>query len=424
MTSTPPAKEPHYTKIAEWVSECGANGMEAAVYQHLAKRLHHASGSRQVDPSRARLANDVGLKKPDDVDPYLRALAVLGAIVIHAKKGVRTTYELPLWPPDGYDGPLNTFAADKWQKDDPAAYKAWRAERRAIVEAAEAPYAVKKRARVAKTAARKKANTATDVPVATGRSEENDVPVATGRHQPVATGTHRPVATGTNQDDRNEQTNTGDGRRPTTGSSELSGGGCAATAQADPPVEKAKPADLGAVVRTIPPLLVTQLEQDWPRGLPTEVNTLIEKVLLEEMRTVEQVTERMRRRWEEFGYEVDAYDGSGNGIRSALGVLEELLSTSKCWGNNVFCEDGADLNTGAVCPRCEEARLAKLAADGQARPHPQDGEPVPGPRRPADPERDPLRYCLRCDDRAFRAPEPGLCVPCTRAVAEEAPVLR
>ena len=169
--STPPAKEPHYTKISEWVSECGANGMETAVYQHLAKRLNHASGSRIVDPSRARLAADVGLKKLDDVDPYLRALEALGAVVIHAQKGMRTKYELPLYPPEGYDGPVNTFAADKWQKEDPKGYAAWRAGRRALVEAAEAPYAAKRRARVAKSAAKRRAPRTPDVPVVTGRSD-------------------------------------------------------------------------------------------------------------------------------------------------------------------------------------------------------------------------------------------------------------
>lgn len=418
--SIPPAKEPHYTKVAEWVSECGANGMEAAAYQHLAKRLHHATGSRTVDPSRARLANDIGLKKPDDVDPYLRALAVLGAIVIHAKKGFRTTYELPLRPPDGYDGPLNTFAADRWQKDDPASYKAWRANRRAMVEAAEAPYAEKKRARTAKTAARKKANAAPNVPVVTGRSEEDDVPVTTGTHQPVVTGTHRPVTTGTNQYETNEQTNTGDGRRPTTGSTGPGGSGCAATEDEDPPVERVKPAVLGAVLRGIPRMLADRLEQDWPRGLPTSVNTAISQALAEEMRSPEQLVERMGRRWVAFGYEVATYDSAGEGVRSPLGVLEELLSPSKCWGNNPFCEDGTDLATGAECPRCAEARADKRAVDDKARPHPQHEPPVPRPRRPARAQPKPPYTCIRCDRRAFREEEPtGLCRPCQREVAEE-----
>jgi hypothetical protein len=368
--STPPAREPHYTKIGEWVSECGANGMEAAAYQHLAKRLNHASGSRIVDPSRARLAADLGLKKPDDVDPYLRGLEALGAIVIHAKKGLRTKYELPLWPPEGYDGPANTYAADKWQKDDPKSYAAWRARRRGLVDAAEAPYAAKRRARVAKSTAKKRA----DVPVVTGTSKGPDVPVTTGTPLPVVTGTHHPVATGTNQDDANEQTNMGDGRRPTTGSTGQSGGGSAASDKMNPPSQKPKPASIRIVVEAIPAPLARLLEKDWPRGLPGEVTDLIEKGLTGEQRTAQQLADRIGRRWTAFGYEDAALSATSNGLRAPVGVLLELLSASKCWGNNPNCEDGVDRNTDAPCPRCEEDREDRIRA----------AEPDPAPEPPRE----------------------------------------
>jgi hypothetical protein len=371
--STPAAREPHYTKIGEWVSECGANGMEAAAYQHLAKRLNHASGSRIVDPSRARLAADLGLKKPDDVDPYLRGLEALGAIVIHAKKGLRTKYELPLWPPEGYDGPANTYAADKWQKDDPKSYAAWRARRRGLVDAAEAPYAAKRRARVAKSTAKKRA----DVPVVTGRSKGPDVPVTTGTPLPVVTGTHHPVATGTNQDDANEQTNMGDGRRPTTGSTGQSGGGSAASDKMNPPSQKPKPASIRIVVEAIPAPLARLLEKDWPRGLPGEVTDLIEKGLTGEQRTAQQLADRIGRRWTAFGYEDAALSATSSGLRAPVGVLLELLSASKCWGNNPNCEDGVDRNTDALCPRCEEAREDRIrAAEPASAPEPPRQHPT------------------------------------------------
>lgn len=367
--STPPAKEPHYTKIGEWVSECGANGMETAVYQHLAKRLNHASGARTVDPSRARLAADVGLKKPDDVDPYLRALEALGAVVIHAKKGMRTKYELPLWPPEGYDGPANTFAADKWQKDDPKGYAAWRARRRALVEAAEAPYAAKRRARVAKSTAKRSTAQTPDVPVTTGRFDGEDVPVATGTHRPATTGTHQPVATGTNQDDANDQTNMGDGRQAPTGSRAPGDGGSAASAREIDLGNKPKPATLRAVVEGMPDPLKQLLQEDWPRGLPGRVNELIESGLTAEHRTAAQLLERMARRWQAFGYEDALLSQTGEGIRRGIGVLEELLSPSKCWGNNIDCEDGIELYTDTPCPRCEEAREDRIRA----------AEPAPAP---------------------------------------------
>lgn len=392
--STPPAKEPHYTKVSEWVSECGTNGMEAAVYQHLAKRLHHASGSRIVDPSRARLAADVGLKKPDDVDPYLRALEALGTVVIHAKKGMRTKYELPLWPPDGYDGPANTYAADKWQKDDPKGYAEWRARRRALVEAAEAPYAAKRRARVAKSTARKRTSQAPEVPVATGRSGREDVPVTTGTHQPVVTGNHQPVATGTNQDDENDQTNMGDGRQATTGSRAIRDGGCAASKGEIGAVDKPKPAELRAVVEGVPEPLKQLLQEDWPRELPGRVNELIEAGLIREHRTPGQLLERMARRWQVFGYEDALLSQSGEGIRRSIGVLEELLSPSKCDGNNIDCEDGIELYTEQVCPRCEENREDRQAAwktsEPDAVPVQQRSQPVaackplPQPRADVD----------------------------------------
>lgn len=385
--STPPAKEPHYTKISEWVSECGATGMEAAVYQHLAKRLHHASGPRIVDPSRARLAADVGLKKMDDVDPYLRALEALGVVVIHAKKGVRTKYELPLWPPDGYDGPANTFAADKWQKDDPAGYAAWRAGRRALVEAAEAPYAEKRRARVAKSTARKRSLKGPNVPVATGRSDGADVPVATGTYQPVATGDHLPVATGTNQDDQNDQTNMGDGRQASTTSRAPGDGGSAASAREIDLGNKPKPATLRAVVEGMPYPLKQLLQEDWPRGLPGRVNELIESGLTAEHRTAAQLLERMARRWQGFGYEDALLSQSGEGIRRGIAVLEELLAPSKCWGNNIDCEDGIELYTGRECPRCSEARQEKFGTREEADPEDAPAQaPAPAPERHPVPE--------------------------------------
>jgi hypothetical protein len=398
--STPAEREPHYSKISEWVSECGANGMETAVHQHLAKRLNHASGSRIVDPSRARLAADVGLKKADDVDPYLRALEALSVIVIHAKKGFRTKYELLLWPPDGYDGPTNTHAADKWQKEDPEGYAAWRARRRALVDAAEAPYAAKRRARVDKSTQRKRTPKDPGVPVATGRSQNPDVPVVTGTPLPVVTGTHHPVATGTNQDDENDQTNMGDGRRPATGSRDVGDGGSAASDKTNPPSQNPKSADMRTVVEAIPEPLKKLLEEDWPRGLPSSINELIGKGLIRDQRTAQQLVERMGRRWWRFGYEGALLSRDGKGIDRAMGVLEELLSASKCSGNNLYCEDGTDVNTGDTCPRCEEAAEDRSRAfkEKQA-PEPKHDRPVATP--PAARPLPPPRVEIPDDDRTY-----------------------
>jgi hypothetical protein len=453
MTAHGQAKEPHYTKVPEWVTESGVVGMELAVYHHLAKRLHHTSASRTVDPSRVRLATDVGLKKADDVDPYLRGLAALGVIVIHGKKGVRTTYELPLFPPEGWDGPSNTHVADKWQSSDPKGYSEWKARQRAKVAAAEAPFAAKRKARVAKSKA-KKALADPDRPVATGRSADFDVPVGTDTHQPVGTGRHLPVGTGTNQTTHDDQTNVGDGRRPSTSGDGPREGGRAASGKTAPagkefrgdyesqqgglrdpqpspmnlPDESAgdgrrpptgsrcetRPptAALRTVIQRIPGVLAAQLQSEFPRGLPASVNEAVGLALTGEQRTVEQVVARLERRWMDWAYENDAVAESGSGLARPLGVLLTLLGPSACWGNNARCEDGTDIDTGVACPRCEEARADKAAARRGESVPPTDGYSVPF-QRPADSEPSPYVQCTGAGCGVKMMPtEDGLCREC------------
>jgi uncharacterized membrane protein len=69
----------------------------------------------------------------------------------------------------------------------------------------------------------------------------------------------------------------------------------------------------------------------------------------------------MARRWQAFGYEDALLSQSGEGIRRGIGVLEELLSPSKCDGNNIDCEDGIVLYSGQECPRCQESREDRAA---------------------------------------------------------------
>lgn len=180
----------------------------------------------------------------------------------------------------------------------------------------------------------------------------------------------------------------GDGRSPTTGSRSERTGGSAATGQITTLVDKPKPAELRAVVEGVPGPLKQLLQVDWPRGLPGRVNELIEAGLTREHRTADQLLERMARRWQAFGYEDALLSQSGDGIRRSIGVLEELLSPSKCWGNNIDCEDGTELYTDRECPRCAEARQDRGAAQGHDAPEPVDTQapPTPAPPRPPVPE--------------------------------------
>lgn len=176
----------------------------------------------------------------------------------------------------------------------------------------------------------------------------------------------------------------GDGRSPSTGSTGLVGGGYAASDSESNTTIKAKPGELRTVVEGIPDPLKKLLEQDWPRGLPSSVNQLIEAGLTREHRTPAQLLERMDRRWQHFGYEDALLSQSGEGIRRGLGVLEELLSPSKCWGNNIDCEDGTELHTGRECPRCAEAREDRINARAESIP---DQAPAARQDRPPEPAR-------------------------------------
>jgi hypothetical protein len=355
------ASEPYFTKIPEWATERAASGMAQAAYQHLAKRLNRERGDRIVDPSRARLAADLGLKKEDYVDPYLRELAVLGMVQPITAKGKRTRYFLPEWPPEGYDGPMSTVEADRWQRKDPAGYQAWRAAQRALVEAAEAPYKEKSRTRVARSVAKKAAAVAApEVPVVTGTSDGGDPPVATGRYLPVVTGTYPPVATGSNQTRPDEGTSSGDGRRPGAGDRPLGFGGFAAPAQQHEPGKTVMPwREIGQLLSAIPAPLASLLEGMFPAGLPPEVNAAAARVLAEP-RTVAEAQGRLARRW--LRYEDDALSLSGRGIDQAVAVLYELLAPSYCEGNNVRCEDGYDLDRQDDCRLCTADKAAFRAA--------------------------------------------------------------
>ena len=144
------------------------------------------------------------------------------------------------------------------------------------------------------------------------------------------------------------------------------------------------------VVEGVPEPLKQLLQEDWPRGLPGRVNELIEKGLTREHRTAAQLLERMARRWQAFGYEDALLSQTGEGVRKSIGVLEELLSPSKCKGNNIDCEDGIEMHTGLECPRCQEAREDRFGQRPDAKPEKTPDvrptvrvaqHPVPEPRQ-------------------------------------------
>ncbi|MEV7681583.1 hypothetical protein AB0O64_23960 [Streptomyces sp. NPDC088341] len=204
----------------------------------------------------------------------------------------------------------------------------------------------------------------------------------------------------------------GDGRRPSTGGEGLGKGGRAASGKTKTVKVKVGAAAMRAVAGAIPAPLAALLEQDWPTGLPGSVNEAVCKALFDEQRTVQEVVERVGRRWTLWSYEDAAVAQSGDGIARPLGVLLTLLGPSACWGNNARCEDGTDIDTGAVCPRCEEAREDKAAAEQGQDAMPAAGYSVPF-QRPVDAEPSPYVQCRGAGcGRKMLPTEDGLCREC------------
>ncbi|TQE33188.1 winged helix-turn-helix domain-containing protein [Streptomyces ipomoeae] len=204
----------------------------------------------------------------------------------------------------------------------------------------------------------------------------------------------------------------GDGRRPSTGGDGRAMGGEAASGKASPPRVNVPAAALRAVTSAIPKPLASLLEQDWSTGLPADVNQAVAAALGDEQRTVEELVERMERRWSQWAYEDAAVAQSGDGIARPLGVLLTLLGPSACWGNNIRCEDGIDLDTGAECPRCVEAREDKAAKSGSGQGPLESSYSVPF-QRPAAAQPSPYVRCegAGCGVKMLPTAD-GLCREC------------
>ncbi|MFD5881053.1 hypothetical protein [Streptomyces yangpuensis] len=158
------------------------------------------------------------------------------------------------------------------------------------------------------------------------------------------------------------------------------------------------------------------LAAEFPQGLPAAVLAeAVTEALVGEQRTVKQLVERVERRWLLWSYEDHAASESGPGLDRPVGVLLTLLGPSACWGNHARCEDGVDLDSGLVCPRCEEARQDRAAElRAESRPELGSGYAVPfqAPRR----EPSPYVRCTACAVKMMPADD-GLCGDCREDAA-------
>jgi len=243
----------------------------------------------------------------------------------------------------------------------------------------------------------------------------------------------------------------------TSGGSEAEGGsGFAAAAkegsssdqedtQAEVPGQRAEGPELSrehlsavrAVEALLPPALRVLLpHQQFPRrNRPAVLEAL-------QSRTVEQLRERVARRWMAYGYEPALHDGA---IAHPIGAALELVIPSR-YCPDLSCEDGTMVDTGTECRACVERRALRRAARAAGRLETSSGSrtavarpeciicraPFPG----AVPEGGECHRCLQEAEAAFqaltvrladqhdRAPEPPAAMQDEPEVDEETARLR
>ncbi|MGW4731769.1 helix-turn-helix domain-containing protein [Streptomyces shenzhenensis] len=121
----------------------------------------------------------------------------------------------------------------------------------------------------------------------------------------------------------------------------------------DPKLTREQVAAVHAVEAALPAPLVAGL----PYGhIPNRNRPAVLAAL--ESRTIEQLAERVARRWVAYGYEPALHDGL---IRSFVGAAVELIApTPHC--PDPSCEDGLMIDTGGNCRACVERRAERRVA--------------------------------------------------------------
>ena len=172
---------------------------------------------------------------------------------------------------------------------------------------------------------------------------------------------------------------------------------------------KAEYAAISAVLELLPDALAKAL----PEKTPTNVRVAVLEALAVGApyeRTPAQLVEyRVMPRWN--GYWAAKFY-AGELKRGPVGPLLSMLKhQAEC--SDLACEDRVNIHTGEPCRSCEVRREDKRADRRAEAPTAQSAERAPVSELPVTvpSQVHPLRNCDGCD-RAFRAPEPGLCRDC------------
>ncbi|MFF4385572.1 hypothetical protein ACFY0G_02080 [Streptomyces sp. NPDC001552] len=182
-----------------------------------------------------------------------------------------------------------------------------------------------------------------------------------------------------------------DARRASAGSSARgTASGCAATTENGPVVAAAGGRAAGqgqgagspfsgeelAAIYAVQAALPREVRQGLPYGhIPNRNRPAVLAAL--ESRSVEEIAERIARRWVSFGYEPAFYH---EGLNSPVGVALELLAPSR-YCPDARCEDETLMGTNVECPACSERRARRRAARKAGLEVPEPHPFRPGPVR-------------------------------------------
>ncbi|MEV5451604.1 hypothetical protein [Streptomyces sp. NPDC052535] len=120
-----------------------------------------------------------------------------------------------------------------------------------------------------------------------------------------------------------------------------------------PELSREQLAAVRAVEAVLPPVLMAKL----PYGqFPKRNRAAVLEAL--ESRTVDQLRERVARRWVAYGYEPALYEGS---ITQPIGAALELIVPPR-YCPDWSCEDGTMIDTGVECRACLQRRETRRAA--------------------------------------------------------------
>lgn len=393
-----------YTMVPEWVTFAAISDRAHRIYTILAAHLRRDTGSRTTGVIvQADLAAVVGLgSNPERVRRYIKELEDLGAVrVVEEWDTVRkipiTRYDVRFNPPPGFTGHIRV---QDWQEQRRAARRGRIAERQE-----------KESRRKAKAAGQ---------PVTRkneGHETRNCEGHKTRKNEGPSTDEHH--SDETSSDDEAPSARSAGGVRSTTTSGSRArdaGSGSAATDKQHSPPRQAGTAAVPAqrttepdrltrdqttavhaVEALLPPLLAAQL----PYGhVPGRNRPAVLEVL--ETRTLDQIRERITRRWTAYGYEPAIHDGE---LRSAVGAALALIGpTPGC--PDPSCEDGDLIDTGAACRACVQRKAHRRAVRLAGNP-------------PAGAHGATRATCVECEHPfPGAAPEDGLCRRCRQAPAD------